>query len=162
MLSAAILHEFGHYLFIRLCGAKITRLDIEVLGALIVYANGSTNLNADIAIAMGGILVNITAAMVGIICFTFFYNIYLLIFIASNLALAFVNLLPVASLDGGRALNALLIKKYDIDIAERISYKMSVFGKLILISISGILVVLSGFNTAMIILFLLNFVQIYN
>lgn len=162
ILSAALLHEAGHYFFIRLCNAKITRIDIEVLGALIVYKDGDTTLNADIAIAMGGILANITAATIGIICFTVYYNLYLLIFITANFALAFINLLPVLSLDGGKALSSLLFKRYNIDIAERVSRKISFAAKMVLLIISGLLVILSEFNTALIILFMLNFVQLNN
>ncbi|PKM62577.1 MAG: hypothetical protein CVU97_04690 [Firmicutes bacterium HGW-Firmicutes-21] len=162
MFLAALIHETGHYFFIRLFGARITRIDIEVLGAMIVYADGDTGLNADIAIAMGGILFNILAALIGIMFFMFYYDIYLFIFIAANLALAFVNLLPVASLDGGRALTAVLFKKCDIDKAERIARRVSFTGKMLLLLFSGFLVILSGFNTAMIVLFLLNIIQINN
>lgn len=162
ILSAALIHELGHYFFIRLCGAKIKRIDIEVLGALIAYADSDTSLNSDIAIAMGGIVFNLSAAVIGTALFTVYYNLYLLIFIAANFALAFINLLPIASLDGGRAANAILIKKYDIIKAERIAHGFSFVAKMILFTFSASLIFLSGFNTALIILFLLNFIHISN
>ena len=162
MLSAALVHELGHYFFIKLCGARITRVDIEVLGALIVYADGHTALNEDIAISFGGIIFNIAAAVIGIGCFTFIYELHLLIFIAANLALALVNLLPASSLDGGKALSAILLKKYEIDKAERIGKRVSIIAKGMLIVFSVGLIVLSGFNIALIILFLLNIIQISN
>lgn len=162
MLSAALLHELGHAFFIRLCGAKIKRVDIEVLGALIAYADGDTSLNADIVISMGGILFNLSAAVIGILFFTLFYDVYLLIFIAANFALAFVNLLPVSILDGGRALNAILLKKCEIVQAEKIAHGISFIAKIVLLGFSAVLIVLSGMNTALMILFLLNFVYINN
>ena len=162
MLAAVMLHEFGHYFFIKLCGARIKRIDIEPLGALIVYADGDTGLNEDIAIAAGGVIFNISAAIAGIVLFAFFYELHLFIFIATNLALAFVNLLPVSNLDGGRMLMAILLKKCDIVKAERTSSRVSVAGKVLLLIISALLVVASGYNTALIILFLLNIIQINN
>lgn len=162
ILAAALLHELGHYVFIRLYGARLQRIDIEVLGALIVYGDGDTSLNADIAIAMGGILFNLAAALTGILLFTFYYELNLLIFISANFFLAFINLLPISSLDGGRALAAILFKKYDIDLADRAARRISRYAKIFLISFSAVLILLSGLNTALIILFLLNFIQINN
>jgi len=156
ILSAALLHELGHFILIKLCGAKIKRVDIEVLGAVIAYSEVDTSLNSDISIALGGIVFNLVAAVVGIAFFTCYYDLYLLIFIAANLSLAFVNMLPAAGLDGGRALNALLLKRFDIIKAERVSRVVSLVAKIFLIALSAMLMVLSCFNTAMIILFLLK------
>lgn len=160
ILSAVIVHEFGHIFFIKLCKAKITRVDIEVLGALIVY--DYTDLDADILISLGGIVFNFFAAAVGTTFFVFDKDLYLLVFICANLAFAFFNLLPIAGLDGGRALNACLLKKKDIDIAERLTNKISMGAKIFLILVSALLIYLSGFNTAMIFLFLLNLIQLNN
>jgi membrane-associated protease RseP (regulator of RpoE activity) len=160
ILSAVLLHEFGHFFFIKLCGAKITRVDIEVLGALIVY--DYTDLNADIAISLGGIIFNLVSAAVGIGFFILYKNLYLLIFICANFAFAFFNLLPIANLDGGRALNAYLLKKKDIDVAEKVSGSVSLGAKIFLILLSAVMIYLSGFNTAMIFLFLLNLIQLNN
>lgn len=160
ILSAVLLHELGHCFFIRLCGAKITRVDIEVLGALIVH--DYTGLDADIAISLGGIVFNFIAAAVGIGFFVFYRNLYLLVFICANIAFAFFNLLPVANLDGGRALNAYLLKRKEIDTAERLSGSISTAAKVFLILVSAAMVCLSGFNTAMIFLFLLNLIQLNN
>lgn len=155
-----LLHELGHCFFIKLCGAKITRVDIEVLGALIVH--DYTSLDADIAISLGGIIFNFIAAAVGIVFFLFYKNLYLLVFICANIAFAFFNLLPIASLDGGRALNAYLLKRKEIDAAEKLSGGISIGAKIFLILISAAMIVLSGFNTAMIFLFLLNLIQLNN
>ena len=92
ILSAALLHELGHFILIKLCGAKIKRVDIEVLGAVIAYSEVDTSLNSDISIALGGIVFNLVAAVVGIAFFTCYYDLYLLIFIAANLSLAFLVL----------------------------------------------------------------------
>ena len=160
IMSAVVLHELGHCFFIRLCGAKITRIDIEVIGALIVY--DYSDLNSDIAVSLGGIIFNLASAFAGTAFFVFNRNLYLLVFICANLALAFINLLPVSNLDGGRALNAFLLKKKDIDVADRISRRVSFIAKVLLLLISALLIYLSGFNIAMIILFLLNLIQINN
>ncbi|HOJ47399.1 MAG TPA: hypothetical protein PLD48_00825 [Bacillota bacterium] len=160
ILSAVLVHEFGHIFFIKLCKAKITRIDVEVLGALIVY--DYADLDADILISLGGAAFNFFAAAAGTAFFVFYQNLYLLLFICANLAFAFVNLLPVAGLDGGRVLHACLLKKKDIDVAERMTAKISTGAKVFLILVSAGMIYLSGFNTAMIFLFMLNLIQLTN
>lgn len=161
LFACALIHEGGHLFFIKLCGAKVVRADIEAIGALIIYDDRATGLNADAAIALGGPLFNLTAAVAGIGFFCFYYNVYIFTFIAANLALAFINLLPISGLDGGRALYSVLVKNRPVGKADLAAARVSTAFKLVLLAISGALVVLSGFNTAMTLLFILNLLQIF-
>lgn len=162
IFTAALIHELGHLFCIRLCKARIIRTDIEAVGALIVYSSGETSLDEDIAIALGGIIFNFITAILGILFFTYYYNLYLLIFILANMALACINLLPVSFLDGGRFLHSFLLKKVTVDKAERISHITSVTSKILLLIFTAFLIYISGFNTALIILFLINLLQIFD
>ena len=65
MLAAALLHECGHLAAIRLAGAPVLRVDVDVLSACIVYADARVPPRTEVCIALSGPLFNLLGALAG-------------------------------------------------------------------------------------------------
>lgn len=103
VLSAAILHELGHWAALRLLGARLLSLRLGALGAVMETDSGRLSYGGELAAVLAGPGTNLlcalalsalgpgTEALVG-----------------AHLILGAFNLLPVRPLDGGRALCLLL------------------------------------------------------
>lgn len=97
-LISVVLHEAGHLAVLGLCGAKICRIKLKALGAVIVTEPLSWG--REFLSAAAGPAVNLT--------------LFLLLlrknppFAMVNFCLLFFNLLPFYPLDGGRMLRSLL------------------------------------------------------
>ena len=103
-LAACALHELGHYAAIRLLGGRVVRLRISCVGAeMALSARRPLGPARELAAALAGPAVNLLCAWLcaglgeGWFCPA-----------GVHLALGLFNLLPVAPLDGGRALACLL------------------------------------------------------
>lgn len=132
LLSAALLHELGHFAALRLYGIPVRRVDLEPMGARIVYDDALCPLRASAWIAVSGALVNLSActAVSLFLVFGFFgaYQLPLLFFALANGFLALLNLLPWETLDGGRLLLTLLLLRLPPERsgdAERICHTVS-------------------------------------
>ena len=97
-LLAALLHESGHLLCLRLCRVPVSALRIGLFGAVIDAAPRSER--QEFFCTAAGPAVNLLAALL--------FRAPLPLFAVLNLLLALYNLLPVWPLDGGRMLRALL------------------------------------------------------
>lgn len=97
-LGAAVLHEGGHYLFGRLYGGGLRRLELSAVGAgmELEYQRPLSYLQ-EIAVTLAGPAVNLLLGWLGMQAGWF-------LFASVNLGLAALNLLPVLPLDGGRVL----------------------------------------------------------
>lgn len=112
-LFCALLHELGHYFAARVCNAAPTRIVIYPFGADMALPVGLRSYKSDIFIALCGPLINLILFVIGIaLDFSDF-------FCACNLALAFVNLMPIHGLDGGIVLRNLLLSFLMPKTAER-------------------------------------------
>ncbi len=123
LVAAALLHEMGHLLAIRLSGVPVRRVDIEPMGALIVYDDSVCPLNVSMRIAFAGAGMNLLIAAVTL-PFAL-HRVPLLFFALANICLAVLNLLPWEKLDGGRLLLNWLLTKYEPDKCERICERVS-------------------------------------
>lgn len=103
-LLAAALHELGHIVAARLLGIGITRITLLPLGADIRFSR-VTSYREDIITGGAGAAVNLLSAL---LLLPLSYNPAVRYFICSSLALCAVNMLPIASLDGGTVLRGLL------------------------------------------------------
>lgn len=132
LLFAALLHELGHVLALRVYGVPIRRVDLEPMGAQIVYDDALCPLRASAWIAAAGALFNllVCAAVSALLALGFLaaYRLPLLFFALANGFLALLNLLPWESLDGGKLLLAVMLFHMPperADAAERICHTVS-------------------------------------
>lgn len=113
LLLAALFHEFGHFAALRVYGIPVRRVDLEPMGAQIVYDDALCPLRASAWIAVSGALVNlVVCATVSLLLALGFFGTYrlpLLFFALANGFLALLNLLPWETLDGGKLLLSVLL-----------------------------------------------------
>jgi len=110
VLPAALLHEAGHYIAARLCGAPTGGIRMDLLGARI-EVRGILSYGKEFAVACGGPVMNLlSAAMVfGLQQQALLKDTEALsLFFYASLGLGLLNLLPVGTLDGGRMLSTAL------------------------------------------------------
>ena len=120
-LFCALLHELGHYFAARQCRIKPSRIVVYPFGADMVLPVGLRSYGSDIFIALCGPLINIILFVLGLaLHFSDF-------FCACNLALAFINLMPIRGLDGGTILENLLLTFLTPKTAERIVLGITFF-----------------------------------
>lgn len=98
-LGALLLHEAGHALAARACGARLTRVELTPFGGVADYDGAGLSPAREALTALGGPLASLTGLALGMRAPAF---------AAMNAALLAVNLLPALPLDGGRALRAAL------------------------------------------------------
>lgn len=105
-IAAALCHELGHVIVIQAVGMQVNEIEITMFGAEIrapVYSGGGL---ACAAVYAAGGTANIISAI--IVWKVGAGGAYAEFFVACSIALAFVNLLPIRSLDGGCILESLL------------------------------------------------------
>ena len=110
VLPAALLHEGGHFLAARLCGAETKGLRFDLLGAR-MEVGGLLSYGKEFTIACGGPLMNL-------LCAAALYKLQkqglvgdsqaASLFLEASLGLGLLNLIPVGTMDGGRMLSAAL------------------------------------------------------
>ena len=120
-LICALIHELGHYFAARICRAAPTRIVIYPFGADMALPIGLRSYKADIFIALSGPSLNLILFFLGI---TLSLGEF---FCACNLALAFINLMPIRGLDGGTVLENLLLTFITPKTAERVLLGVTFF-----------------------------------
>ena len=118
MVLAIALHEMGHIICARIVGARISRVTLSPLGARIELERDVPYKN-ELILALGGPMFGIIAHAITIILSPSHPTLYR--FSAISLALSVFNLLPLSTLDGGRALGCILNLVLPLRIADRIS-----------------------------------------
>ena len=108
---AAVMHECGHLLMMRLFCCRLRSISITLFDVKIC-ADEPKSVGADAMIASAGVMTNFFFAAV---CYPFLPMMSL-----SHLAIGIFNLLPMDSLDGGRLLLLWLTRRLSAFAAERI------------------------------------------
>lgn len=117
LLSAALLHEGGHLLAMKAFSVPVRRVDLNPMGAVILYDDSLCSLAASGWIAFSGAGANLTALL---ICLPWaLKSPYVLFFTLANGFLAFLNLLPWSALDGGKLLYCLLASRMESEPCQR-------------------------------------------
>ena len=113
ILLAAVLHELGHLLVLRMVGAKIKGISIGILGAVMEADTHCLSYGQELAAVLAGPLMNLLTAF---ICGTVGAD---PVFVGASAVLCGFNLLPMRPLDGGRALQLFLVWKCGPGTGER-------------------------------------------
>ncbi|MBR2460917.1 MAG: hypothetical protein IKB34_06790 [Clostridia bacterium] len=163
-LLAALLHELGHIVVIRTCGMHLTGLTVLPYGLEMTTDRPPCTFYEDIAVNVSGCAVNFLA-------FPIFYTLgavihgdlgyFLLLFSVSSLTLGFINALPVATLDGGCALEALLSLFFAPDLAYRVVRVFSFFTLVILWIAATYVFMFSGYNYSLFAMAVWLFVRLF-
>lgn len=147
--AAALIHEAGHLFVIRLCGVTVTQITLYPFGADIRREGKLTSYFTDLLICGAGIAANLTAAAV---CLPFLRQAGVMRFLLANLSLAVLNLMPVALLDGGGMLTALLCRFCGAEKAERAVMGISFFTVVLLWILSLYILFYSSSNFSLFLL----------
>lgn len=103
VLGAAAVHEWGHWVVLRLLGAEVTGFRLSALGAVLETDSGRLSYGRELAAVLAGPAGNLLAAL----ALTAAARGRWPAAVGANLVLCAFNLLPIRPLDGGRALHLL-------------------------------------------------------
>lgn len=112
---AALIHELGHYVVLRFVGARITGVSVGILGAVLETDVYRLSYGRELASVLAGPLLNLAAAL---LCGAADVA---RIFSGASLILCVFNLLPIRPLDGGRAMQLLLLWRCGPGKGERLT-----------------------------------------
>ena len=137
VLLASAEHELGHLLMLRLCGARVRRFRVSVLGAVMEADTGRLSYLQELLAVLGGPLANLlfAAALVPRGAD---------ILVGANIVLCVFNLLPLPPLDGGRALCLGLSWALGPDRGEMIADRVGAVSALVLAAVLLYLMVGTG------------------
>jgi stage IV sporulation protein FB len=116
VLSAAALHELGHWLALRLLGVRTTRLRLGVFGAVLETDSQRLSYGKELAAVLAGPGTNLLCALALTVWGTHMEEAA-----GAHLVLGTFNLLPVRPLDGGRALYLLMSWLFGPAAGERVA-----------------------------------------
>ncbi len=106
-LLAAVLHEIGHIVAMRLTHCAPSSVTCR-LGGVTIVGNAFTKMSDSLFITLSGPVTNLLASMLLFIVGWFSNSLLTLAFAVVQFLVGFVNLLPVRGLDGGTVLEILL------------------------------------------------------
>lgn len=118
---SSLLHEIGHLSVMILVGNKPKTVKFELVGMNIIrQGNLKISTKREIAISLGGPIMNFIIVIVSCIYLCFCKNHIVMTGACINLILMTFNLLPIKSLDGGAVLYFLLSQHFESIICRRI------------------------------------------
>lgn len=117
ILSAAVMHELGHFAVLRLWGAPVRGVKIGMLGAVMNAERSALSYGKELSALLAGPLTNLLCAAALIIPARVFPQLYAAV--GTHLALGAFNLLPIRPLDGGQALELLVAWRFGPAAGER-------------------------------------------
>ncbi len=103
-LAAALIHESGHLLAMKLCGVSARETALSIFGAEIRCSTEGVGLGRRLIVWYAGAAANLAAGAAAL-CLPWRTA---KVFASASFLLAALNLLPIRTLDGGCALEALL------------------------------------------------------
>lgn len=106
ILFAAILHELGHFVVLRLCGAPVQGVRLGALGAVMKSERSGLSYGTELLALLAGPLTNLLCAAALTVPARILPGLYAAA--GTHLALGAFNLLPIRPLDGGQALELLV------------------------------------------------------
>ncbi len=155
---AALLHELGHITAMKMCGQNISEIKILPFGIDIKRVPSLSSYKTDIFVNSAGILTNILLIL---LCSALPESDTVSFFIASNILLIFVNILPIKNLDGGQSLEKLLALKLDLETAENIVAICSLICIILLGSVAVWLLFYTSYNFTLLLMCMYLFCGIF-
>lgn len=101
---SAVLHELGHLIFIYTFNGKPDKIEINLFEVKICSDIRLSSKRKDVIITFAGIAFNLLFSAFAGVIYCFYHNRLVVDFILCNLCVAFINLLPIQSFDGGQLL----------------------------------------------------------
>lgn len=106
--AAALSHELGHLIMMRLCSCRADSFELTLFGAEISAVMWNLGTLRAVAVYAAGAAANLISAACVTALFT--HTAAAELFTACSISLAAVNMLPIRSLDGGCIVEAILYK----------------------------------------------------
>lgn len=129
-------HEIVHLIFLYFSGIKKAEIVLLPGGIRIICEElSSLSYKKTVLCSLSAPVFNIVAGAFFYILHTVLHNDVLLFCSVSNFVLGAINLFPLKFLDGGRAVEALLCRKYDSIGAEKLMGKFSVLSLIVLFAL---------------------------
>jgi stage IV sporulation protein FB len=120
-IASSLFHEMGHLLMMILVGNKPKKIKFEIVGMNIIRDNNfSISTKREIAISVGGPVMNFIVVIVSCIILCLYESHIILTCACINLILMTFNLLPIKSLDGGAILYFLLSQHFENALCRKI------------------------------------------
>ena len=161
IFAAAFVHEAGHLVCLKASSVNIYGITILPFGAVIRSDAEKLTYRKEAWAALAGPLAGLCAAAVSGVLFFVFRDPYTLFFAAANLTLSFVNLVPVRTLDGGRALEALAFSRMPFEKAECVAENVS-YGAFVFLTFASLgLLAFTGCNFSLVIFCVCLFISAY-
>lgn len=125
---SVLIHESAHYFVAKKCGYKCNCIAVSAFGAVLYGEFDSVDNRDGIKIALAGPAANAVCALLFVALWWLFPAVYVFSepFVAANVSLCLINLLPSYPLDGGRVFVSLLSSKTGYAQALKISKIISV------------------------------------
>lgn len=124
VLLAAVCHEMGHYLALRLCGGRVEGLSVSAFGAQMrIRHRERLSYGREALCVAAGPMVNVTLSWLLSMAGAQREELYLLA--GAQLVLGAFNLLPLTALDGGRLLWIGVACLTDPFLADKVCHRVT-------------------------------------
>jgi stage IV sporulation protein FB len=144
---SVLIHEMGHILVMAVFGKKPERIKLTLFDfAIVSSSKGLLDLRREMAVILAGVCANFTAALFGWVICSYGVSEFAEKFMNTNLSLAFFNIMPIESLDGGQAFTRLLCSRIRTEKAFLISDIVSVIFIVPLGTLGFIVLIRTGYN----------------
>lgn len=163
-VTAAILHELGHIAAMKRCGIAVSGLRILPYGLEITASRPPRSFGEDILVSLAGCAVNIVTAPVFYLLGASLHGTVSELFLllsGASVMLAILNALPISTLDGGCALEALLSFALRPETALRAARCVSFLFLVLLWIFAAYIFLFSGYNYSMFAMAIWLFARIY-
>ncbi len=152
-VASSLFHELGHLSVMILVGNKPKIVKFELVGMNIIrQENLKISAKREIAISLGGPIMNFIIVIVSCIFLCFYDNYVVMSGACINLILMTFNILPIKSLDGGAVLYFLLSQHFDASMCRKILKITSILFITIIYLWAVCVFVVSGYNFSLIII----------
>lgn len=152
-LLCIFIHEAGHFLALKIMKIPVDEVSFKLFGINITLrGEASLNYRQEIALALAGSTANLITCIPAYALYAAgIFKLQTGVIFAFSFLLGGFNLLPIGSLDGGRALEALLCRKTNCCAAEKILNAISVVFIIPLVMAGVYMIYKTGYNFSLLI-----------